>query len=92
MSAPIFPAWLALSGENQRLRRRRERHTSMRTWRILPRYGTGEDDRWTIEGTPAPGPDNPAAVLEDGQFARLAVAYAALDRCLMLDDGTHMEE
>ena len=84
-----FPEWLSFTGEDMKLRRKREVTTPFRRWEILPRYGSAESDRWTIIGTPAPGPSNPARDYEDGQYPSLAAAYDALNQCLTHDDGTH---
>lgn len=88
----VFPEWLALTGETQTLRRKRIVSTRHRQWEILPRYGSADTDRWTVVGTPIPGPTNPARDIEDGQFSSLAEAYAAREQCIRLDDGTHEED
>jgi hypothetical protein len=96
MSALEEVQWaLAYTGEGQVLRRRRVVQGAHRTWEILPRIGSCPDaphfDRWTVVGTPIPGPTNPAADIEDGQFPDLLSAGAALRHCLLIDDGTHQE-
>lgn len=87
-----MPRHLVLTGSEQTLRRERVTVGKHRTWRILPRYGTAESDRWTVIGTPIPGGDNPCADYEDGQFPSLMVAKRVLATCLELDNGSHQED
>jgi hypothetical protein len=75
-----------------KLRKRRLVVGKHRTWEILPRYGTGPDDRWTVIGNPIPSQNNPCASTEDGQFPDLAAARWALDECERLDDGSHDQD
>lgn len=82
--------WFLLPGPA--LRRRRVKVTKKRTWEILPRIGTGPDDRWTVIGTPIPAQNNPAAAYEDGQYPTIAAARDALILCVAADDGTHEED
>ncbi|MDF2506317.1 MAG: hypothetical protein K0Q52_176 [Microbacterium sp.] len=85
--APIFPASLAMTGADQSTRRERETQGRHRRWMILPRYGTADGDRWTIIASPIPGEGNPAAGIENGQFANLAEAYEARDEAEAIDNG-----
>jgi hypothetical protein len=86
-----------MTGTEQRLRRHRltrpgERigaYRARRVWAIVPRYGTGPDDRWTLIGTPVPAADNLAAAFEDGQYPTIAAAREALKDAARADDGTH---
>ena len=88
---PMFPPSLMMTGEDQTLRRKRIQQGKHRTWEVLPRYGTADSDRWTVVGRPIPAEDNPARLIEDGQFATLEDAYAAAGECDLIDDGTHEE-
>jgi hypothetical protein len=81
-----------MTGTEQTLRRRRVYQGRHRRWEIIPRYGTGPDDRWTVIGSPIPGASNPARVYEDGQYPTIAVAKKALTMCRNVDDGTHEED
>ena len=63
-----------------------------RTWRIVPREGSREDDRWTLLGSPIPSPGNPAAPYDDGQFPTLTDARIAMHTAEAVDDGTHLED
>jgi len=87
MEDPMFPASLVMTGTDQTLRRERVKQGRWRTWRILPRYGTGNEDRWTLIATPAPAVGNPAATYEDGQYATLVGAWTALGRAEEIDNG-----
>ena len=62
-----------------------------RAWRIVPRKGSREDDRWTLLGSPIPAPENPAAPYDDGQFPTLTDARIAMHTAEVVDDGTHLE-
>jgi hypothetical protein len=94
MATPLapMPAHLIFTGTEQPLRRKRTAHTEHRTWEILPRYGTAETDRWTVVATPRPADGNPAADIENGQFATLQEARDARRHCIQIDDGTTEEE
>lgn len=86
---PMFPESLVMTGVDQTLRRERVVVSPFRTWRIVPRYGTAESDRWTIIGSPIPALSNPAADYEDGQFSTLQDATEALATAMTCDNGTH---
>ena len=84
------PDWLIF--HEPHTRRERVTQGRHRQWRIVARYGTADTDRWTLIGTPIPGADNPAACIEDGQFATLNEAREALREAEKIDNGEHEED
>lgn len=63
-----------------------------RTWSIVPRVGTGPDDKWTILASPVPGAENPAAAYDDGQYSSQRDALMAVGQAERSDDGTNEED